>query len=42
MAGMGGAGGTEPRALAAGDLDGNGAGDMVLLVHDKLLIYVGH
>ncbi len=35
------ASGMEPRALAAGDLDGNGIGDMVVLVHDKLLVYPG-
>ena len=29
----------EPRDLAAGDVDGDGRTDLVLLVHDRILIY---
>jgi hypothetical protein len=31
----------EPRVLAAGDLDGDGARDLLLLIHDRLLVYLG-
>ena len=34
-------GGTEPREVASGDFNGDGVGDLALLVHDKLLIYLG-
>ncbi len=33
--------GTEPHDLESGDLNGDGVGDLVALVHDKLLIYLG-
>jgi hypothetical protein len=32
--------GPEPRELAVGDLDGDGRQDFVLIVHDRLLIYL--
>ena len=32
---------TEPHDVESGDLDGDGIGDIVVLVHDKLLIYLG-
>ncbi|OVE73383.1 hypothetical protein BVX94_04030 [bacterium B17] len=31
----------EPRSVESGDLNGDKIGDLVLLVHDKLLIYLG-
>jgi hypothetical protein len=31
----------EPRAIAGGDLDGDGRPDLVLLCHDRVLIYLG-
>lgn len=33
--------GTEPHDVESGDLNGDGIGDLVVLVHDKLLIYLG-
>ncbi|HIE70301.1 MAG TPA: VCBS repeat-containing protein, partial [Planctomycetes bacterium] len=30
----------EPRALATGDLDGDGRCDLVLIAHDRILIYL--
>ena len=33
--------GTEPHDVESGDLNGDGIGDLVALVHDKLLIYLG-
>ncbi|MEA2068419.1 MAG: hypothetical protein U9P12_04395, partial [Verrucomicrobiota bacterium] len=33
--------GTEPHDIESGDLNGDGIGDLVVLVHDKLLIYLG-
>ncbi len=33
--------GTEPHSLRSGDLNGDNIGDLVLLCHDKLLIYLG-
>ncbi|MBT8045851.1 MAG: hypothetical protein KJN67_01675, partial [Pontiella sp.] len=33
--------GTEPHDLESGDINGDGTGDLVALVHDKLLIYLG-
>ena len=33
--------GGEPREVVGGDLDGDGAGDLALLCHDRLLIYLG-
>jgi hypothetical protein len=30
---------SEPRALATGDLDGDGLCDLVLIAHDRILIY---
>jgi hypothetical protein len=32
---------TEPHALAAGDVNGDGISDIITLVHDKLIIYPG-
>jgi hypothetical protein len=32
--------GNEPRDLAAGDLDGDGRTDFVLIAHDRILIYL--
>ncbi|MBN2162353.1 MAG: VCBS repeat-containing protein [Pontiellaceae bacterium] len=32
---------TEPHDLESGDLNGDGVGDLVLLCHDKLIIYLG-
>lgn len=34
-------GGMEPRAAASGDFNGDGTGDLALLAHDKLIIYLG-
>jgi hypothetical protein len=31
----------EPHDLAAGDFNGDKMGDMAVLVHDKLIIYLG-
>ena len=31
----------EPRAIAAGDFDGDGARDLALVIHDRLLFYLG-
>jgi len=33
--------GTEPHDLESGDLNGDGIGDLIILAHDKLLIYLG-
>jgi hypothetical protein len=33
-------GGTEPRELGAGDVDGDGRADLVLLCHDRVLVYL--
>ena len=33
--------GLEPHAVAAGDVTGDGLGDLVVLVHDKLIVYPG-
>ena len=32
---------TEPHALVAGDVNGDGISDLICLVHDKLIIYLG-
>ncbi len=34
-------GGMEPREAASGDINGDGIGDLALLAHDKLIIYLG-
>ncbi|MGE3821258.1 MAG: FG-GAP repeat domain-containing protein, partial [Isosphaeraceae bacterium] len=34
-----GAGSTEPRDLTLGDVDGDGLQDLILIVHDRILIY---
>ncbi|MCA1808524.1 MAG: hypothetical protein LC725_03560, partial [Lentisphaerae bacterium] len=39
--GPGARSGVEPREVAAGDITGNGIGDLAVLVHDKLIIYRG-
>jgi hypothetical protein len=36
-----GGGGLEPHALASGDVTGDGLGDLLVLVHDKLIVYPG-
>ncbi len=41
FADVGASRGTEPHDLESGDLNGDGIGDLVLLAHDKLLIYLG-
>ncbi|VGO15820.1 hypothetical protein PDESU_04407 [Pontiella desulfatans] len=38
---MGNARGTEPHDIESGDLNGDNIGDLVVLAHDKLLIYLG-
>ncbi|MFO0907643.1 MAG: VCBS repeat-containing protein [Isosphaeraceae bacterium] len=35
----GGGGGSEPRDLAVGDVDGDGRADLVLIAHDRVLVY---
>ncbi len=41
FADMGKSRGTEPHDVESGDLNGDGIGDLAILAHDKLLIYLG-